>query len=223
MSPRARSASWLAARFEVDARTIRRDIAALQQSGVPIYADPGRRGGYIVDKAHTLPPVNITPREAVATAIALEALADAPFMDAARSALRKLVAAMPQRDVEEARRVAGRILVAPPPTGAYGNAGPPRQVLRVAEDAMVSGSVLDIEYVDRHGAASHRLVEPVALLGEGHLWYLVGWCRLRRDEREFRLDRMRHAAITTETAPSRSIGSERLRAAHLPVSPLTLC
>jgi predicted DNA-binding transcriptional regulator YafY len=93
-------------------------------------------------------------------------------------------------------------------------------VLRVAEDAVVSRSVLDIEYVDRHGAPSQRLVEPVALLGGGRLWYLVGWCRLRGGEREFRLDRMRHATTTTEIAPTRSIGPDRLRLPHLPVAPL---
>lgn len=218
MSPRPRSAGWLAARFEVDARTIRRDINALQEAGVPIYAEPGRRGGYVVDRSHTLPPVNITPREAVAAAIALRSLGDVPFLDDARSVLHKLVAAMAQRDVEAARRVAHRIHLAPPePAG-----GPSRAVLRVAEDALVTGSVLAIEYVDRHGAASHRLVEPAALLGGGRLWYLVGWCRLRGGEREFRLDRMRHAAVTMETAPRRPVDPGRLQASHLPAAPLTL-
>jgi predicted DNA-binding transcriptional regulator YafY len=222
VSPRPRSAHWLAGRFEVDARTIRRDISALQQAGVPIYAEAGRRGGYVVDRTHTLPPVNITPREAVATAIALEALADAPFLDAARSALRKLVAAMPPRDVEAAREVAGRIHLAMLPPGEDPGPPPPRHVLRVAEDAVVSRAVLAIDYVDRHGAASRRLVEPVALLGGGRLWYLVGWCRLRGGEREFRLDRMRRAATTDETAPSRSIDPNRLRTTHLSVSRLEL-
>jgi predicted DNA-binding transcriptional regulator YafY len=217
VSPRPRSAHWLSARFEVDARTIRRDIAALQQAGVPIYAETGRRGGYVVDRAHTLPPVNITPREAVATAIALEALTDTPFLDAARSALQKLVAAMPQPDVEAAREMAGRIHLVPPPVADPGPP-PPRHVLRIAEDAVVSRTVLSIEYVDRHGAASRRLVEPVALLGGGRVWYLVGWCRLRDGEREFRLDRMRRAATTAERAPSRSIDPERLRLAHPPLS-----
>jgi predicted DNA-binding transcriptional regulator YafY len=48
------------------------------------------------------------------------------------------------------------------------------------------------------------------------LWYLVGWCRLRGDEREFRLDRVRSAATTPEIAPSRPIDPGRLQAAHPP-------
>src|ERR1019366_9619429 len=58
---RPRSGRWLAGRFEVSVRTVERDINALQQSGVPIYAEPGRTGGYCLDKARTLPPVNLTP------------------------------------------------------------------------------------------------------------------------------------------------------------------
>ena len=60
-APGRRSARQLASLYEVSARTIERDIGALQQAGVPIYADPGRSGGYTVDKSLTLPPLNFTP------------------------------------------------------------------------------------------------------------------------------------------------------------------
>lgn len=95
ISPRCRSARELAQRFEVSSRTIERDISALQQAGVPIYAEVGRRGGYALDRSMSLPPLNFTPAEAVAVAIALSRTEQQPFADEARSALRKLVAAMP--------------------------------------------------------------------------------------------------------------------------------
>ncbi|MFJ6953886.1 helix-turn-helix transcriptional regulator, partial [Micromonospora aurantiaca (nom. illeg.)] len=74
VSPRPRSATWLARRFEVSTRTVERDISALQGAGVPIWAEPGRTGGYVVDRARTLPPVNLTAAEAVAMAVALHRL-----------------------------------------------------------------------------------------------------------------------------------------------------
>ncbi|NED51038.1 HTH domain-containing protein, partial [Micromonospora aurantiaca] len=83
VSPRPRSASWLARRFEVSTRTVERDISALQGAGVPIWAEPGRTGGYVVDRARTLPPVNLTPAEAVAMAVALHRLGGSPFAPAA--------------------------------------------------------------------------------------------------------------------------------------------
>jgi predicted DNA-binding transcriptional regulator YafY len=85
----------MAARFEVSVRTIERDLGALQQAGVPIYATPGPRGGYAVDRDHTLPPVNFTSEEATALAIALSRPRASPLADALRSAVHKVVAAMP--------------------------------------------------------------------------------------------------------------------------------
>lgn len=194
---------------------------ALQQTGVPIYAQPGRRGGYVVDRSHTLPPINITAREAVATAVALNMLAGTPFADAARSALCKIVSVMPQRDVAAARDLAGRIHLVGP--GPEATAGPPnRQVLRVAEDALLHRRVLTFEYVDRNGSASRRTVEPLGLLSAEGQWYLVGWCRLRGDVREFRLDRMRRAATTTEVAPERRVDPSRFVLLDAPVSRLEL-
>ncbi|AVT31358.1 MULTISPECIES: YafY family protein [unclassified Plantactinospora] len=220
VAPRPRSARWLADRFEVDARTIRRDIGALQESGVPIYPELGRGGGYVLDRAYTLPPVNITPREAIAAAVALETMADTPFLDAARSVLHKILAVMPPSGVEAVAELAGRIRLTalePEPVAA-----PARQVLRTAGDALLSRTVLAIEYVDRNGAASQRLIEPVELLGAGRLWYLVGWCRLRQEVRGFRLDRMRRAAPTNETAPPRSIEPAWRGGLDVPATPLQL-
>ncbi|HEV7896290.1 MAG TPA: HTH domain-containing protein [Planosporangium sp.] len=109
VAPRPRSARWLAERFEVSVRTVERDLGALQESGVPIYAEPGRCGGYALDKSRTLPPVNVTPSEAAAIAVALHRLDGGPFADAARSALHKLLAVMPPADVAHAAGGQGRV------------------------------------------------------------------------------------------------------------------
>jgi predicted DNA-binding transcriptional regulator YafY len=71
VAPQGRSARQLAERFEVSKRTIERDISALQQAGVPISTQPGRRGGYVLDKAMSLPPLNFTPGEVAAVSVML--------------------------------------------------------------------------------------------------------------------------------------------------------
>jgi predicted DNA-binding transcriptional regulator YafY len=93
-APRARSAQRLAERFEVGVRTIQRDLLALQEAGVPIWATPGPGGGYSIDPGHTLPPLNFTPTEAAAIALAMARSGPMPFGGAARTALHKVVAAM---------------------------------------------------------------------------------------------------------------------------------
>jgi predicted DNA-binding transcriptional regulator YafY len=151
----------------------------------------------VLDRAYTLPPLNITPREAIATAVALSAMAGTPFAAAARSALHKLVTVMAPHDLAAARSMAGRVCLVEPT--ADSSAGPV-EVLREAEEALWSRSVVTMEYFDRNGRLSSRSVEPIGLVGGGEHWYLVAWCRLRGGVREFRLDRVRQFARTEEVA-----------------------
>ncbi|WP_188187081.1 helix-turn-helix transcriptional regulator [Nonomuraea sp. SYSU D8015] len=208
IAPRCRSARELAERFEVSVRTIERDITALQESGVPIYAEPGRKGGYAIDKKMSLPPLNFTPAEAVAIAVALSQAGDQPFGRQARSALRKVVAAMPGPEGELARELARRVqLMSPEPD-------PSREILplggegisRAIEEALLRRRVLSLDYVDAKGVLTTRDVEPgVFLGGRGGFWYLVAWCRLRDDVRVFRLDRIASATVTNERCPDRPL------------------
>ena len=65
--------------------------------------------------------------------------------------------------------------------------------------------VLELDYVDKDGQPTGRVVEPVAVLGIHPNWYLWAWCRLRDAPRAFRLDRIRGAVMHDEIAPDRSM------------------
>ena len=197
-TPRRRSARQLASLYEVSARTIERDIGALQQAGVPIYADAGRYGGYTVDKSLTLPPLNFSPAEAVAVAVALAQVNVGPFEGAARSAVRKIVAAMSEPDVIAARDLAGRVR---PPEPAWHRL-PSRRPR--SSKAIVERRVLWICYLDRDGNLTERDVEPVVFMAGPGGWYLVGWCRVRGAARCFRVDRIQQAEVTGVTAAPRA-------------------
>ncbi|MEW2356793.1 YafY family protein [Spirillospora sp. NPDC029432] len=199
-APRRVSARELAARYEVSVRTVERDIGALQQAGVPIFADVGRTGGYTLDPSRTLPPVNFTPAEAVAIAIMLGRAGGTPFSRAARTALHKILTAMPAADGATARDLAGRIRFLADPSR-----GEPASVPAVLEEAMAARRVVRLVYVDKAGAETERDVEPVAFSGGSAGWYLIGWCRLRGTFRVFRTDRVRRAALLDETAPERRV------------------
>ena len=190
----------LAEHFEVSVRTVERDIAALQQSGVPIWSTPGPGGGYTLDPGHTMPPVTFTPGEATAIAVALTVSGTIPFGDDARAALAKVAGAMTADGRDRASALIRRIRLLE--RGAVLHRGP---VLRAVEQAVAEQRVLAITYTDRHQTRTERrLVEPYGLAGSDRGWYLVGWCRLRRGGRSFRLDRIESAFVTTETAPPRS-------------------
>jgi predicted DNA-binding transcriptional regulator YafY len=217
VAPRPRSARWLAERFEVSVRTVERDISALQQSGVPIWAEPGRTGGYCLDKARTLPPVNLTPGEAVALALALQGLAGTPFQSVAGTALRKLVATMQAGDAAAAHDLANRIHL----LGGPGTV-PPTSVPRLVADALHPRRVLRIGYADRTGATTERKIEPLGYVGWADRWYLMAWCRLRDGLRAFRTDRITSVSVTTEVPPPRPLWREDLDIPGEKIRQLTL-
>lgn len=202
VAPRPRSARWLAEKFDVSPRTIERDLSALQQGGVPIWAEPGRTGGYCLDPAHSLAPLGFTVDEALALMIGLGTLATSPFRDAATSALRKVVAVTDDRRLKETAELATRVhlLDEHMPTAAPGGLA----------DALRTGQVLQIAYIDRNGLASVRNVEPMGFLGKGSNWYLIAWCRLRDGLRAFRGDRITEAKPLGERPPRRPIRVEDL-------------
>jgi predicted DNA-binding transcriptional regulator YafY len=198
-APRARGACRLAERFEVSVRTIQRDILALQEAGVPIWATPGPGGGYTIDPGHTLPPLNFTPSEAAAVALAMARSGPMPFDGAARTALHKVVAAMSEPGRSGAAELLARIHLLP----ARGKLSAP-PVVRVVEQALVERRVLCLDYRDKHGQPTvARRVEPLGLVGAERDWYLVGWCRLRGAVRVFRLDRITAVELTVERSPER--------------------
>src|SRR6478736_2912636 len=84
--PRGRAARQLAAHFEVSVRTIERDLSALGQAGVPLATKQGRAGGYMLDRSMSLPPLNFTPGEATAVAVALSGSENSVFARDARTA-----------------------------------------------------------------------------------------------------------------------------------------
>jgi predicted DNA-binding transcriptional regulator YafY len=216
-APGRRSARALAGRFEVSVRTVERDVSALQQAGVPIYADTGRGGGYALDKSRTLPPMNFTPAEAVAVGIALSRSGEAPFARSARTALLKIVAAMSAADGAEARRLAERIQFLAP-----AEQDDRASVPAVVEEAVAVRQLLRLAYVDRNGAETERDVEPVAFVSGARDWYLIGWCRLREGPRLFRVDRIRRASLLEETAPVRDFSDMAPRVPDLVAHALEL-
>lgn len=192
---RGRTAQRLAYRLEVSVRTVKRDVSALQQAGVPIWAQAGPGGGYVLDGRASLPPVNFTEAEAVALAVALTVGRDLPFAADGRTALTKVLDAMPRAAREHAMELGGRVWT-------RGHTGPARTpAVRTVEEALRRQVVVSIVHRGSSGATTNRAVEPVALAATHGHWYLIGYCRLRSAPRWFRTDRIVQAWLTAEPAP----------------------
>src|SRR5437773_2561990 len=160
-------AAELAKRFEVTTRTIERDLLALQEVGVPIWAQPGPGGGYGLNVDTTLPPLNLTPAEAAAIATGLAATRAMPFAEAGRSALRKLAGVMASTPKDTASRLVSHIRVAQGPLHR-----PASSVADTIQQALLDSVAMELTYRDFQLHETVRVVEPAGLVGTRHGWYL---------------------------------------------------
>jgi predicted DNA-binding transcriptional regulator YafY len=214
VAPRPRSATWLAARFEVSVRTVERDLDALRETGTAIHGEVGRSGGYFLDRDRTMPPVTLTAREALAISVALRSVTASPFAAAARSAGQKVLAVLPADVRHREEAMAKRVHVV-----GDRRAEQTRPVIGAIEDGLATGRVLHLTYTDPTGAQTQRDVEPMGLLWGSRGWYLMGWCRLRRAVRGFALDRVDTASVSDEVAPRRE-NDVAAELQHLAAEPL---
>lgn len=197
-APQPRSASWLAERFGVSRRTVERDLSSLRNAGLPTYPVEGPRGGVAVQTNGTRALLALTTAELTALALAATVVRGMPFGWACDAAVAKMADALPAEHRVALDELRARVRVVPP--------DPPRaspRVTAVLEEAVRHGRVVRLGYTDADGARTERDVEPVGFHGDVEGWYLVAWCRMRRDGRVFRLDRIRSATATTQAAPPR--------------------
>lgn len=197
-----RTAARLAEDLEISVRTVKRDVSALQQSGVPIWAQHGPGGGYRLDASATLPPVAFSPSQAVAAAVALAVLPPgSPFGVDARSAADKLLDTLTPAARKRAEALAGRVWV----LHREQEAPVAPSTLRQVERSLAELLVLALVYVAPEGEETTREVEPIIVAWAHRRWYLVAYCTLRDDIRWFRLDRVRSAHCTGRTYEARSV------------------
>ena len=183
------SAERLARELEVSVRTIKRDLAALEASGEPIWSRPGPGGGYGRAPGSSLPPVALSPGQAVALLAAVSSARDAPYSDMAAAGVRAVMDVLDPVTRARADDLARRIWVDSEPA-------PSRAARSAVESALADQRVVRLRYVSRGGVRTTRDVEPVLFASSGGRWYLVGWCRMRDAMRWFLMSGIERASVT---------------------------
>ena len=184
------TATELAKRFSVSERTIYRDIRALEQAGIPVLTEEGK--GYLLMDHYRLPPVAFTEKEANALIAAKQLVlktTDSSFIANYAEAIDKITSVLDHglkdkislrvnrtqfKDIETSRR--------------------PSDNLSERQFAITNYRVVRITYTNAEQRTSDRSIEPFALLSTEN-WLLVAWCRLRKEFRYFRLDRIEHMQV----------------------------
>lgn len=187
------TAAEVAAELEVSVATARRDLEALSAAGIPVYPQSGRGGGWSLIGGARTDLSGLTAGET--RALFLLAGPAAKAAPEVKSALRKLVRALPHTFRAEAAAAADAVVVDPARWGRPDPHAP--AVLDTVRRAVVDRRRMRIEYL-RKGERTVRTIDPWGLVEKETVWYLVAGTD--RGQRTFRLDRITEAVTLDETA-----------------------
>ncbi len=194
-SSRRITARELAARLEVSERTIHRDMDALSAAGVPVYAERGARGGWVLPDDYRTQVTGLAEREIHALFLGRQGrlVDDLGLDDAARAAHLKLQAAMAASRQRDADLVSERIHVDVPSWRARPEPVPMLPALR---QAAFADRRVRMEYGRSDGSTVERDVDPLGLVAKGSTWYLVA--ATDGQVRSYRVSRVRGVELLPE-------------------------
>lgn len=209
--PPPATAERLAEVTEVSVRSIYRDIAALRASGARIDGEAGY--GYVLAEDPALPPQSLTRIEIEALILGMAEVrhsGDRDLAEAAESLLAKVIARLPERGQREAAHAISHAF-------HKGRPEMPRHDLNLIREACWEERALDLRYRAEDGPESARRIWPLTIAYLDARLIVLGWCHLRQDFRQFRIDRIMSVAPTTESFRPRRVGLLRDYVASLPV------
>ena len=180
------TATSLAGKFGVSIRTIYRDIRTLEQAGVPIATEDGK--GYTLMEGYKIPPVMFSENQANALILAEQLVLknkDSSFIKDYTEAIDKIKAVLRQSEKEKVNILSDR-------TRFEQNIHRERNSDNISrlQYALTNFYLVKIDYNNEQNETTARIIEPFGLISTTENWLLIAWCRLRKQFRFFRPDRM---------------------------------
>ncbi|MES2372402.1 MAG: YafY family protein [Bacteroidota bacterium] len=195
-SKRIVKAQEIADRFTISLRTVYRDIKTLEEAGIPIIGEAGV--GYSIMEGYRLPPVMFTKEEATAMLTAeklVEKLTDESTREMYKASMFKIKSVLRLTERDHLENMEQHIEVVESPY--FSKQKNETAYLQNILKAIAEKSVLNIDYFAEHSQEkSNRNIEPIGIFYMGRYWYLIAWCTLRKDYRNFRVDHIKYLSIT---------------------------
>jgi predicted DNA-binding transcriptional regulator YafY len=187
------TATSLSEKFGVSRRTIYRDIKALEKAGVPILTVEGK--GYTLMEGYRIPPIMLTEKQANALILAEQLVLknkDASFVKDYSEAIDKIKSILRYTTKDKANLLEDRTKYK-----QVLNQERSSNNLSDLQNALTNYQLVKMEYINKEGITTNRTIEPFAIVS-GENWYLIAWCRLRKEFRFFRPDRIQKMEILSE-------------------------
>ncbi|WP_353778165.1 WYL domain-containing protein [Winogradskyella sp. 3972H.M.0a.05] len=199
-SKRLLTATELSDRYDVSIRTIYRDIRKLEEAGIPVVTIEGR--GYSLMEGYTVAPVQFTEKEANAIITAqhlVNKTQDSSFAKDFNDALVKIKSVFRSSIQEKSELLDSKIFVFEPYQEDV-----PSAALSEIQLAITNFNYIEINYRKADDPnITFRKIEPYTLISTNQKWILIAWCYLRDSYRAFRIDRIQHFKILSETFTDR--------------------
>lgn len=180
------TADELSKAFDVSIRTIQRDIDTLCSSGIPIYGEVGKYGGYHITENYKLDKNYISQNEINTLLEILNSFKNTLFKDSVRDLLNKFSI------LNTTKPANNKLLIDSSP---WGNTIRRNKKLDNIYKAVEENRYISFEYTDLNKKHTNRIVEPYTIIMKGISWYLYAYCTSRNDYRLFNINRINNLYV----------------------------
>lgn len=184
------SAAALSRELEVSVRTIYRDIEALSESGIPVFATYGRDGGFELVEGFTMDSQVLETGEVRQILAGLQSLSAVHSGPEIGNIIEKFSLILKKSESKGIKSPENHIFIELTPSKRE------KEIIGRIEDSIRSKGVLRVRYADGNGFETDREIECAALVFVWQSWYAWAWCRLRGDFRIFKVSRILEAERT---------------------------
>lgn len=185
----------LAEKFEVSIRTIYRDVKTLENAGIPILGEAG--SGYSLMDGYKLPPVMFTKEEVLSFITAeklMQKYSHQSLGSHYQTAMEKVRSVLKNSDKNLIKNIEKQIDI-------FNYHAPTietiKNIIPTILESIAEKTQLSIEYKSIDSKVSNRVIEAVGVFLEFNYWYIMAFCTLRKDFRQFRVDRILQVAKTS--------------------------
>lgn len=184
LQERKRGSEEIAELLQISKRTVIRDIRALCMMGVPVISRDGAGGGYELAGDFKISPLQLSWREALLLAIAIDGLgkmSQSPFMKERASLLAKIHALLPEKHRERVEEMRSKVEIEVPERERKS------ALLDELLEHVEEGQWIEIEYRSADETKTFKVL-PKRVFAGGGFWYLEA--RSRGKNLVFRADRI---------------------------------
>ena len=202
------STAELAERFEVNKRTIFRDIETIELAGFPIISHPGRKGGFSIMNTFKLRTYTYSGEEKQDILNALNVKESLFGIVDQQNIIKEKIQQMQSGTAKEQQPKA-RFSFESPTLHRLEIEKETKEKINKINQALKQNKKLQIKYIDNKGTYTQRVIHPYEMMLKNGSWYIYSYCESRSAYRDFKITRIRQIVMKKESFVAREHSKRR--------------